>query len=93
MYEKVHKNVEKGPLLCQRPPLEGTKGPILDQRYRLVCTCGNSTGSLLLPPPLFSKPVPPPPPPPSTYPAGGSLLSVLTTQNTLINMKEVTNNY
>ena len=29
----------------------------------LVCTCGNSTGSLLLPPPLFSKPVAPLPPP------------------------------
>ena len=34
----------------------------------LVCACGNSTGSLLLPPPLFSKPVaPPPPPPPQTH--------------------------
>ena len=31
----------------------------------LVCTCGNSTGSLLLPPPSFSKPVAPPPPPPT----------------------------
>ena len=50
--------------------------------YVLVCTCGNSTGSLLLPPPLFSKPVAPLPP---SNTAGGSLL---TTQNTLINMKE-----
>ena len=55
----------------------------------LVCTYGNSTGSLLLPPPLFSKPVAPPPP--LQHTAGGSLLSMLTTQNTLINMKEVTN--
>ena len=34
----------------------------------LVCTYGNSTGSLLLPPPLFSKPVAPPPPPPPPPP-------------------------
>ena len=69
------------------------------QKYiLLVCTCGNSTacclvtkpGSLLLPPPLFSKPVAPPPP--SNTPLhGGSLFSMLRTQNNLINMKEVTN--
>ena len=36
--------------------------------------------------------LPPPPPPPSLkHTTGGSLLSMLTTQNTLINMKEVTN--
>ena len=47
---------------------------------RLACTCRNS---------LFSKPVAPPPPLKPT--TGGSLLSMLKTQNTLINMKEVTN--
>ena len=40
------------------------------------------------PPPLFSKPVAPPP---LKHTAGESLLSMIKTQNTLINMKEVTN--
>ena len=43
---------------------------------------------MLLPPPLFSKHVPPP----LQHTPGGSLLSMLTTLNTLINMKEATNN-
>ena len=44
----------------------------------------------MLPPPLFSKPVapPPPPPPPSNTPLEEACSA---TQNTLINMTEVTN--
>ena len=62
----------------------------MDNYSILACTCGNSTGSLLLPPPLFSKPVAPPPPPPPQAHRWRKLAQHA--QNTLINIKEVTNN-
>ena len=56
-----------------------------------IMYCGNSTGSLLLPLLYLASLLPPPPPPPPKHTAGGSLLSMHKTQNTLINMTEVTN--
>ena len=64
---------------------------------QLVSTCGNSTavtkpGSLLFPLLYLASLLPPPPPPPPLqHTPGGSLFSMLRTQNTLINMKEATN--
>ena len=65
----------------------------------LASTCGNSTacclvtkpGSHVVPISFIEQLVAPPPPPPLQHTPGGSLLSMLKTLNTLINIKEVTN--
>ena len=62
----------------------------------LACTCGNSTAccEACCSPLLYLAsllPPPPPPPPNKKLTPGGSLLSILKTLNTLINMKEVRN--
>ena len=81
--------------LSQSLPSEATEPveiTVIGNNIALVSTCGNSTACCLVTkagsPLLYLASLLPPPP---QHTPGGSLFSMLTTQNTLINMKEATN--